>query len=214
MKDSNQHHWRGLYAITDTSLKGKAIEQQVIQAIAGGACIIQYRDKSGDRALRLKEASALLRVCHQYKVPLLINDDVELAKQIAADGVHIGKEDAAYAHARKILGDNAIIGVSCYNQLALAEKAAAQGADYIAFGRFFQSDTKPDAKQADISLLQEAREKIPCPIVAIGGITADNGRDLVEAGADMLAVIRGIFAADDIEQAAQAINNLFSEKTA
>jgi len=205
---------RGLYAITDASLKGTAIEQQVALAIAGGARVIQYRDKSADQALRLNEASAIMTVCRQLRVPLLINDDIDLALRIGANGVHIGKDDGLLKDARAQLGQNAIIGVSCYNQLSLAEQAEQNGASYVAFGRFFNSSTKPEAKQASLSLLEEARKKIACPIVAIGGITSDNGRPLIQAGADMLAVIRGIFAADDVTAAARTIDSLFSENTA
>jgi len=205
---------RGLYAITDASLKGNAIEQQVSFAIAGGARVIQYRDKSASSAQRRQEATAILNICQKHAIPLLINDDIALAKQIGANGVHIGKEDGLLKDARNKLGPDAIIGVSCYNQLILAEQAQAQGADYVAFGRFFHSATKPEAKQADLALLIEARKKISCPIVAIGGITADDGRPLIQAGADMLAVIRGIFAAADVTAAAHTLNNLFSENTA
>ena len=214
MKPNTKSPLRGLYAITDASLKGPAIEQQVALAIAGGARVIQYRDKSTDASMRQKEASAILEVCRQHQIPLLINDDVQLAAQIGADGVHIGKDDGLLEDARTRLGQNAIIGVSCYNQLTLAQQAVQRGADYVAFGRFFSSATKPEAKQADISLLKEASKKIACPIVAIGGITLDNGRPLIQAGADMLAVIRGVFAANDVTAAARQLDALFPENIA
>jgi thiamine-phosphate pyrophosphorylase len=199
----------GLYAITDAAFKGTAIERQVRSAIAGGARAIQYRDKSTDRESRRAEAKAILAVCRAAGVPLLINDDVELAAEIGADGVHIGRDDGTLAAARGRLGRQAVIGVSCYNRLELARQAAAEGADYVAFGRFFASDSKPDAVQAELELLRKARRELHCPIVAIGGITADNGRPLIEAGADMLAVIRGVFAAKDVTEAARSIQMLF-----
>jgi len=203
------HELKGLYAITDAAFKGKAIEQQVVKAIAGGARVIQYRDKSDDAKLRRAEASAILGECRRHGVPLLINDDVQLAADIKADGVHIGRDDGDLASARARLGSHAIIGVSCYNQPQLAKQAAAAGADYIAFGRFFSSHSKPAAVQADIAMLAKARRELSCPIVAIGGITPDNGRPLIDAGADMLAVIRGVFAAADVTAAARAIQQLF-----
>ena len=206
---SHAFELRGLYAITDSGFKAHAIEQQVQRAIAGGARVIQYRDKSDDAALRRAEASAILAVCRRAGVPLLINDDVALAKQVGADGVHIGRDDGELTQARAALGGEAIIGVSCYNQPQLAQQALAGGADYVAFGRFFSSQSKPEAVQADVPMLAAARAALNCPIVAIGGITPDNGRPLIQAGADMLAVIRGVFAAPDVTAAAQAFAPLF-----
>ncbi len=200
---------RGLYAITDANLKGLNLARQVEQAILGGAQIVQYRDKSDDTACRRLEATEVLRVCRAHQKPLLINDDVHLAADIGADGVHIGKHDMNFARARETLGSQAMIGVSCYNQLALAEDAVALGADYVAFGRFYASSSKPQATQADLQILHNARQRLDCSIVAIGGIHAWNGQALLEAGADMLAVIRGVFAADDVQSAARAISRLF-----
>jgi thiamine-phosphate pyrophosphorylase len=199
---------RGLYAITDHTHPHQLV-QQVEQAILGGAKVIQYRDKSTDPARRLTEASDILEVCQKHHVPLLINDDIALAAEIGADGVHLGADDSSLAEARAQLGSKAIIGISCYNQLALAQQAEAAGATYVAFGRFFASSSKPQAVQADIRLLKNAKAQINCPIVAIGGITAQNGHALIEAGADMLAVIHGVFGADDIQTAAQNIHDLF-----
>ncbi len=201
---------KGLYAITDASLKGPhGLARQVELAILGGAKVIQYRDKGTDARARLNEASELLQICRRHRVPLLINDDVTLATAIDADGVHIGREDEAFGNARRQLGSNRIIGVSCYNDINRATQAAAQGADYVAFGRFFTSDTKPEAMPADIGQLQRAKAELSIPVVAIGGITPENGRALVEAGADMLAVIRALFGAGDITGKAQAFNKLF-----
>lgn len=200
----------GLYVITDSQLlDGAKLLPGVTAAIAGGARIVQYRDKSTDQAKRVSQASELLKLCRDYNVALLINDDVSLAAEIGADGVHVGAEDVSLVQARAVLGEQAIIGVSCYNQLGLAIQAQQQGADYVAFGRFFNSHTKPHAVQADVALLAEARRQITLPIVAIGGITPQNGRSLVTAGADMLAVIHGVFAAADIQTAADNYKQLF-----
>lgn len=201
---------RGLYAITDsTLLSPERLVPAVAEAIAGGAVMVQYRDKSGDEGQRLWEAQDLVHLCRPLGVPLIINDDIELALKVEADGVHLGKDDIAVAEARELLGEQAIIGVSCYNQLQKASEAEAAGADYVAFGRFFTSGTKPQAVQAEPELLQLARVVLNVPIVAIGGITADNGAQLVEAGADLLAVIHGVFGQQNIRAAAEAIKELF-----
>jgi len=201
----------GLYAITDSGFKGERLATQVERAIVGGARVIQYRDKGGNPDTRYREASEVLSTCRSHGIPLLINDDIELAEAIGGDGVHIGREDATLEKARALLGNTAIVGVSCYNRIELAFAAQRAGADYVAFGRFFSSESKPEAIQASPGLLLEARAKLDCPLVAIGGITAQNGRPLIEAGADMLAVIRGVFAAPDVTAAAHSISRLFSD---
>jgi len=198
---------RGLYAITQTDHKSAdLIINEVIAAIKGGAVVVQYRDKNPSDAIYL--ASELLKVCHRSNVPLLINDDVELAAKIGADGVHIGKEDGAIAQARSRLGEKAIIGVSCYNFVDQAVDAERQGATYVAFGRFFPSTSKPLAAPAQLETLRQARLKVSVPIVAIGGILPDNGGQLLTAGADLLAVIGGLFE-NDPEQSALAYQALF-----
>ena len=201
----------GLYVITDSQLLADddALLLGVEAAIAGGASVVQYRDKSADQAKRLRQSRALLNLCRKHGVPLLINDDVALAVEIGADGVHLGLDDATLFEARERLGKQAIIGVSCYNQLALAQQAEQGGADYVAFGRFFSSNTKPNAVQASRELLLEAKQQIGVPIVAIGGITPENGGPLVATQADMLAVIHGVFAQADICTAAQNYTELF-----
>lgn len=202
----------GLYAITDRRLAtGLQLADQVARALAGGARVIQYRDKGADQERRRREATALLRLCRQAGVPLIINDDLELAYQIGADGIHLGRDDPDPAAARARLGADALIGISCYNRLPLARQAQDAGADYIAFGRFFPSSSKPDAVPADPALLQEARRQLSIPIVAIGGITPENGGPLVAAGADMLAVIQGIFGQPDIQTACQRFLPLFDQ---
>ncbi|MDO9215164.1 MAG: thiamine phosphate synthase [Methylococcales bacterium] len=198
---------RGLYAITQTDNKAIAtLLREVEQVLSGGAVVVQYRDKNPQNARLL--ASELVKLCHQYHAPLIINDDVELALQVAADGVHLGKEDGAVAHARQRLGNDAIIGVSCYNSVDRAIAAQRDGADYVAFGRFFTSSSKPLAAPADINTLHEAKRVLTVPIVAIGGILPDNGGQLLNAGADLLAVIGGVFTAQP-EQSARAYQVLF-----
>lgn len=197
----------GLYAITQTDNKSiDTLLSEVEKILLGGAVVVQYRDKKPQNPFLL--ASELVKLCHQYHVPLIINDDVELAIQVAADGVHIGKEDGAIALARQRLGNDAIIGVSCYNSVEKAIEAEQQGADYIAFGRFFPSSSKPLAAPANINTLQEAKCILTIPIVAIGGILPENGTELLNAGADLLAVIGGLFTTQP-EQSARAYHALF-----
>ncbi|MFA7095023.1 MAG: thiamine phosphate synthase [Gammaproteobacteria bacterium] len=209
MSRMSRFHLHGLYAITNEAPDACELSDRVARALRGGARAIQYRDKSGDAARRLQEAEALRALCRAYNVPLIVNDDVELARAVGADGVHLGKDDASIAEARTALGAGAIIGVSCYNSLERALQADAAGADYVAFGSFFPSSTKPAAVRASLELLGTARAQIRLPIVAIGGITPENGAQLVAAGADMLAVIQGVFGAPDPEAAARRYAALF-----
>jgi thiamine-phosphate pyrophosphorylase len=216
MKPARRSGLRGLYAITDSGLSpGRYLMQHVEQALLGGAAVIQYRDKTRGPARRLAQASALLRLCRDHGALLIINDDLDLAMQVGADGIHLGAEDSEPADARALLGEDAVIGVSCYNRLQLARQAAASGADYIAFGRFFPSQTKPGAVQAHAELLTAARAELELPLVAIGGITPENGASLIAAGADMLAVIHGVFGQTDIRAACRRFTGLFEleEKT-
>jgi len=206
----NTSHITGLYAIADTQyLDDARLMPAVGEAIAGGARIIQYRDKKHNAEARLEQAKELAALCRQHGVLFLVNDDVELAKQVQAAGVHLGREDAALAQARAQFGPQAIIGVSCYNELERALAAQAQGADYVAFGRFFPSRTKPQAVPASLDLLREAKKKLCIPIVAIGGITPENGASLIAAGADALAVIEGVFGQADVHAAAERYARLF-----
>jgi thiamine-phosphate pyrophosphorylase len=201
----------GLYAITDAQfLPDTRLIEGVAAAIDGGARIIQYRDKSSDRPRRLKQAKQLLQLCRSHGIPLIINDDIGLAADIGADGVHLGKEDADIDQARRALPDG-IVGLSCYNEWPRAECAVRAGADYIAFGAFFPSVTKPDTVRAETALLQRAVEELDIPMVAIGGITAENGAALIGAGADMLAAVEGIFGQSDIRRAAQGYARLFNQ---
>lgn len=201
---------RGLYAITDSRL-GESLPAAVEAALAGGATMVQYRDKSSDHARRAREARALLAICQRWQRPLLINDDVELALETGADGVHLGQGDGSLTEARARLGNRAIIGITCHDSLALAEAAATAGADYLAFGAFFASTTKPAARTAGLQVLRDARIRFRQPLVAIGGITTDNAPSLLEAGADCLAVISDLWSAPDITQQAHAYGALFRQ---
>lgn len=201
---------RGLYAITDERLMTEDdFLSKAEQALLGGARLIQYRDKSDDAEKRFKQASELKKICQQTSTLLIINDDVELANAVQADGVHLGKDDDSIINARQRLSSNAIIGVSCYNQLNLALEAEKAGANYIAFGAFFSSPTKPQAKNASLDLLKAAKQQLHIPICAIGGITVDNAKILVESGSDMTAVISDLFSSDDIQTTASHIARLF-----
>ena len=165
--------------------------------------MVQYRNKVANSDLRLQQATALLALCRTYQVPLIINDHLDLCAQIDADGLHLGGTDCDIGAARRLLGDDKIIGASCYNQLNLAEKAQAQGASYAAFGACFATSTKLGAVNAPLSLFAEAKQKINIPLVAIGGITLENAASVKSAGADAIAVINALFASDNIKQTAQ-----------
>ncbi|MCP4597700.1 thiamine phosphate synthase [Neptuniibacter sp.] len=206
-----QNRLSGLYGITDQQLMPDltSMLKQVEKSLKGGAKIIQYRDKSSDLKKRVEQASALNTLCKQHKAILLINDDAGLAAGIGAAGVHLGQSDGAVTEAREMLGPDAIIGVTCHDSIQLAEKAATEGADYVAFGAFFPSKTKPDAKPAPMDLLQEAKQKVELPIVAIGGISVDNADQIISAGADMVAVIHALYAQGNITATAKQFHQLF-----
>ncbi|MDH2016397.1 thiamine phosphate synthase [Pseudomonas juntendi] len=203
---------RGLYAITDSQLLAGRFLSYVEAALEGGVCLLQYRDKSDDAARRLREAEALMKLCERYGTQLLINDDAELAARLGV-GVHLGQTDGPLTPARALLGRQAIIGSTCHASLALAAQAAEEGASYVAFGRFFNSVTKPGAPAASIELLEQTRAQVKLPIAVIGGITLDNAAPLVDHGADLLAVIHGLFGADsaqEVTRRARAFNALFA----
>lgn len=200
----------GLYAITPEQADTARLLRQVRAALAGGAAVVQYRSKGRDVALQHEQASELIALCHAFGVPLIVNDNLRLADLSGADGVHLGREDGSLRQARIVLGAEKMIGMSCYNDLELALAAEAGGADYVAFGSFFPSATKPGAVAAPLDLLQEARKRLHVPIIAIGGITPENAPVLIEAGAAAIAVISGLFDAPDIELAARQYSQLFS----
>lgn len=199
-----------LYAITDSHLMpGEKLFAGVEAALKGDCQFVQYRDKSGDTLKRLNDAKKLRDLCALYQANLIINDDVELAHQVHAQGVHLGQGDGDVKAARERLGDKAIIGVTCHDSLALAQKALDDGATYIAFGRFFSSNTKPDARPAPLDLLTQAKAQFPNTLAAaIGGITLDNAQDVLTAGADLVAVCHSLFSAHDIAEQAKQFNQL------
>ena len=203
---------RGLYAITDSQLLAGKFLAYVKAALDGGVTLLQYRDKTSDEARRLREAETLLKLCEQYRTRLIINDDAELAARLGV-GVHLGQSDGPLSPVRSLLGRQAIIGSTCHGQVELAEQAAREGASYVAFGRFFNSSTKPGAPLASTDLLARARAAVKLPIAVIGGITLDNAAPLVAQGADLLAVVHGLFGAEDtreVTRRAQAFNALFA----
>lgn len=207
------HFPRGLYALTPDLDDTRLLVARADDALAGGASAIQYRNKTAAPSLALEQALALRARCTAHAAIFIVNDDVELAQTVGADGVHIGRDDAALALARSRLGAAAIIGATCYDSIERAEAAVAAGANYIAFGSFFSSAVKPDAVRANVSVLTEAKARWRVPIVAIGGITAANAAPLIAAGADSLAVISAVFEAPDVQRAARAIAGLFSTRT-
>lgn len=201
---------RGLYAITDENLiSGSDFAKTVEQALQGGAAIIQYRDKSSDDTKRQQQAALLRALCSQYAATLIINDDLTLAKTVAADGVHLGDNDATINEARMLLGDTRLIGVSCYNQLQRALAAQSAGADYVAFGAVFDSPTKPAARSASCALITAAKSQLCIPVCAIGGIDTSNVAEVIDAGADMAAMISALWNADDIKHTSESIARLF-----
>lgn len=203
---------RGLYVITRDPPEGRSsLIDEVQAAIRGGAAVVQYRAKQGRASI--EEARALLNLCRQAFVPLIVNDDASLAQAIGADGVHLGQDDAGLEAVRARMGSSAIIGVSCYDNVERAVKASRQGASYVAFGRFFPSATKPLAPCAQLETLRRARLKTRVPIVAIGGITVENAAPLIAAGADLLAVVEGVFGALEPTQVAGQFQRLWEPST-
>ena len=204
---------RGLYAITSPTLcrAPRQLSQAVEAALQGGAQLIQYRDKEADAQQRHHTGKGLLSLCRAHGAKLIVNDDVELALALGADGVHLGAGDLPLREARLRLGNSAIVGVSCANVLQRAMAAQDEGASYVAFGRFFPSLTKPDAPQAEVALLRQARAQLRIPICAIGGLTPANARPLIEAGADLVAAVEAVFGAQNITGAARAFARLFDQ---
>jgi thiamine-phosphate pyrophosphorylase len=203
----------GLYAVTPDVADSAWLRARVAQALAGGARILQYRSKSPDRALMARQACELAALCRAQGVLFIVNDDVQIACECGAHGVHLGREDAAIAAARAQLGDDALIGASCYDDLARAQQCVDAGADYLAFGSFYPSAVKPGAARATPALLREARARWHLPLVAIGGITPVNAPPLLAAGADALAVISGLFQVPDTYAAARAFRRLFDARS-
>lgn len=202
---------RGLYAITPDGADSARLLQLAARALEGGTRLLQYRNKTAGPAQRLDEARALVALCERHGARLIVNDDLALAQEVKAHGLHLGREDGELAAARAAFPG--LLGASCYDSLDLAKRAAAARADYIAFGSVFPSPTKPGAVRAPLSLFAAARQ-LGLPMVAIGGITLDNAPQLVAAGADALAVISALFDAPDVAAAASAFNRLYAQEAA
>jgi thiamine-phosphate pyrophosphorylase len=203
---------KGLYAVTPDLADTTLLIAKVDRVLAAGARLLQYRNKTADQPLRRAQAQALRDLCQRHGAALIINDDVALAREIDAAGVHVGVNDAEIPEARAVLGRDKIIGASCYNDMQRARVAATQGADYVAFGSFYPSPVKPDAVRAPLELLTTARV-LGLPVIAIGGITLANAGDLIAAGADAVAVISGLFAAPDAAIATRKFCQLFQVLT-
>ncbi len=206
MTKHSNHPLRGLYAITPDEHLTSRLVLAIRAAIAGGVRLVQYRNKTASPSLRREQALQLLAECRNSGAQLIINDDIDLALELDADGVHIGRDDVpggSLAKARAALGPRRLLGVSCYNDLAIAAAAADAGADYLALGSIFSSPTKPAATPASLELVAQVKARFGLPVAAIGGITVANAPQVLTAGADLLAVISDLFAAPDVKQRAQ-----------
>ncbi len=204
---------KGIYLITPDQPDTGLLCAQVAQLLQQPIALLQYRNKTANSILQHEQASTLLKLCQNAKVPLIINDDWQLAKNIGADGVHLGAEDANPIWVREQIGSEMLIGVSCYNSFERAQTMAKMDVDYLAFGAMFTSITKPNAKHAELNLLSQAKS-LNKPIVAIGGITPDNSASVLDAGADYIAVISSVFAAENPEHALQSYLKLFPKAIA
>jgi len=206
---------KGIYAITpdidisDAKARRRLLEQTE-RMLDSGLTMFQFRNKSPDSKQKTQLAQQCQRLCRHYHTPFIVNDDVLLAQQCDADGIHVGQSDSDVPSIREALGDQAIIGVSCHGDIVLADNAVHDGADYIAFGRFFPSTSKPEAAPADIRVLQRAKNRFDVPIVAIGGIREDNAEYVLHAGADILAMIDGLFNSHDLKATLKKLQGLFA----
>ncbi|MDO9203981.1 thiamine phosphate synthase [Methylotenera sp.] len=202
----------GLYAITPDETNTDVLLSKIEAALQGGISVLQYRNKLASHKLQTQQARAILPICRQYQVPFIINDSVKLCLTLDADGVHIGADDGNLSEIRARLGSGKILGASCYNRFDLAQAAQQSGADYVAFGACFASNTKPTAPVANLDLFKMAQTQLNIPAVAIGGITLENASLVIEAGASSIAVISAIFNASDVKLAAQQFSQLFNDK--
>jgi thiamine-phosphate pyrophosphorylase len=202
---------RGLYLVTPDSRDTGQLLGRLEDALRGRPALVQYRNKLADAAAHSEQAAAAAALCHAAGALFVVNDSVDLAFEVGADGVHIGREDGDPAAVRAALGDDLILGVSCYDDFERARAAVAAGADYIAFGTMFPSTVKPDAPRAPLELVRRAKAELGVPVACIGGITLDNVPQLVEAGADLVAVISDVFRAEDPAARAAAIQALFED---
>lgn len=201
----------GLYAITpDLNDTGELLEK-TRQALTGGARLVQYRNKSANSVLLREQAGLMRQLCNEFRVPLIINDHIDLVIAVDADGVHVGREDAGVVEARKHLGKNKIVGASCYNDLERAQRAEQEGADYVAFGAFFASATKPDTVSVSEYMMGQAKQEISIPIVGIGGIQLNNARQVIASGCAAVAVCGDLFRNDNVTTQAMRFTQLFAE---
>ena len=201
---------RGIYAVTPEIEDTSELKAKVTAVLNGGAGIVQYRNKSATRAMQREQCIELLACVRAFDATLIVNDSSALAQEVGADGVHLGRGDESVEKARNRLGPSRIIGVSCYNDIERARAAQAAGADYVAFGSFFLSPTKPAAVRASMSLLRDAKAELKLPVVAIGGINKGNAAALIEAGVDSLALISGLFDSREIEKETRAYLQFFA----
>jgi thiamine-phosphate pyrophosphorylase len=204
-----QNMIRGLYAITPDIADTDLLLAKVEAALQGGINMLQYRNKGANHKLQTQQARAILPICRQFNVPLIINDSVKLCLTLGADGVHLGADDGNLAEVRARIGKDKILGASCYNRFDLALQAEKQGASYVAFGACFASQTKPNAPVASLDLFTRVKTELTIPTVAIGGITLQNALQVLQAGAASIAVIQAIFNAQDIKLSAQQFSALF-----
>lgn len=209
MAASKTNALRGLYAITPDSYDKALLLARVEAALQGGVKLLQYRDKLREPSRQADIALALRALCRRFGALLVVNDSVALAKAVDADGVHLGGNDGELAAARRVLGSGKLVGASCYDSFDLARTAVRGGADYLAFGAVYPSPTKPHAVRSPLSLFGRCRDELGVPACAIGGITLDNAPPLIEAGADLLAVITDLFDSPDIRSRALAFQQLF-----
>lgn len=206
---------KGIYAVSpdidvnDAKMRRRFLERSE-RLLDAGLAMFQFRIKSPDSFQKDRLLKETRRLCSKYRCLFIVNDDVDLARRCDADGVHVGQGDSAVATARQVMGDEAIIGVSCHGNLVLADAAIQEGADYIAFGRFFPSNSKPNAPPADIRVLQQAKNRFDVPIVAIGGINEDNADYVIHAGADLVAMIDGLFSSKDLTATIDKLQALFA----
>jgi len=200
---------KGLYAITPDMADLNTLIQKTQLAIEGGAFMVQYRSKILNRDVKMQQCAAILRLCREYEIPCIVNDDVDMCRILEADGVHLGEKDDNIAEVRRILGEDAIIGSSCYDQLERAKRAQKEGASYVAFGAMFPTSTKPNATRATLGLLREAKPQLKIPVVAIGGITVNNAHDVIEAGVDAIAVINSLYESNSIKETAETLSQMF-----
>ena len=202
----------GLYAITPDEQRTDILVRKAGRALRGGASVVQYRNKTAGPELRLEQGRALAALCRDAGAVFIVNDDLELALELDADGVHLGGDDGDLAEARRCLGQAKLLGASCYNRIDLAEVAARAGVDYLAFGSVFSSATKPGAVRAPLAIFAEARRSFALPLVAIGGITLQNAPQVFAAGADAVAVISAVFDAGDIAASAAGFTRLYQQQ--